>query len=279
MTTSAPAPSSISKRPARTASSHSTVFMTPPNAKKCGRSMRRPGAPSSRRTSAGNISSIGLHEGAQAPEGGGIRKQRTERGADPAHHRKLRQRLQRGGSRDAGVQRERNAARRQLGVPGGERRRVEAELAHDVHAGAGLFRVGLLARERIPDRVRGDIRVAFRVARDADRGDSCRGERTRLEDLERARVLARGRRLVAGDEQRARDAAVLQPRERRSPAPRARRCAARRGAGSREIPRARRRRRPPRRPRPSYSAYARRTGWSRTAIVRRASPAMRRRPR
>ena len=57
----------------------------------------------------------------------------------------------------------------ELALPGGKRRRVEAELAHDVHAGAGVFRVGLLARERIPDRLRVDVRVALRVARDADR--------------------------------------------------------------------------------------------------------------
>ena len=57
--------------------------------------------------------------------------------------------------------------------------------------------------------------IALRVARDADRGDSRRGQRAGFQDLERARELARGRRLVAGHEQRARDPARFQPREPR----------------------------------------------------------------
>ena len=155
---------------------------------------------------------------------------------------------------------------RELAVPGDERCRVEAELAHDVDPRAGLrAHRPACARARPRARRAGNVRVALRVARDADRLDAGRGERARLEHLERARVLARGRRLVAGHEQRAARRRLPAVARARARAPRARRCAARRCAGSRETRRARRRRRLPRRPRSSRSACARRRAWSRPA--------------
>ena len=220
-------------RPSATACAQRAVAGTPPNEKKW--ALTCDGAASARR--ADEIVGNGQRE--HLPQHPGALRQRLRRGAHAAAAGVAQQRRDAGRADEPDAQRLLETETAQPRHVIEDRARVETELGDDLDRKPGRLGRRDLFRERLEQRVVADVRMAFRIAGDADRANAAAAEQAGIDGVggaaERAVFAA-----VAGDDQNAPHLglAVQAAPENHRARRRWRNCAPRRAAPARARPRA-----------------------------------------